>query len=168
MNRVCQRTQDGSYNDIAPAADVGHSRPLSHSLHQCPVVYTEIHMTFAHTSAQTAQPLVFAVAAHGFNCCGGGALFLHAVVLRLPGAITGSARRNIPRSAARGSLCCEGRQLVAPRSGVKRSIWPAGGQRQPALILTPRTPQSRPQCCCADDSQAQKIARTGTKPQPLG
>ena len=140
INRVCQRTQDGSYNDFAPAADVGNSCPLSHLLHQCPVAYTEIHMTFANTSAQTEQPLVFAVAAPGSNCCGGGALFLPAVVLRLPGAITGPARRNIPRSAARGSLCCEGRQLVAPRSGDKRSIWPAGSQRQPALILTPRTP----------------------------
>ena len=164
MNRVCQRTQDGSYSSLAPTADVGHSCPLSHSLHQCPVAYTAIHMTFAHTSAQTEQALVFAVAAHGSNCCGGGALLLPAVVLRLPGAITCPGRRNIPRSAARGSLCCEGRQLVALRSGAKRSIWPAGSQRQAALTLTPRTPQSRPQCCYADNSQTQKIARTGTKP----
>ena len=164
MNRVCQRTQDGSYSSLAPTADVGHSCPLSHPLHQSPAAYTEIHMTFTHTSAQTEQPLVFAVAAHGSNCCGGGALFLPAVVLRLDGAITGPGRRNFPRCAARGSLCCEGRQLVAPRSGDKRSIWPAGSQRQPALILTPRTPQSRPQSCCADVSQAQKIVRTGTKP----
>ena len=164
MNRVCQHTQNGSYNGAMSTADVRHSCPLSHALHQCPVVYTEIHMTFAHTSAQTAQPLVFAVAAHGSNCCCGGALFLPAFVLRLPGAITGPGRRNIPRSAARGCLCCEGRKLVAPRSGVKRSIWPAGSQRQPALILTPRTPQSRPQSCCADVSQARKIARTGRKP----
>ena len=142
----------------------GTRAPRSHLLHQCPVAYTEIHMTFANTSAQTEQPLVFAVAAHGSNCCGGGALFLPAVVLRLPRAITGPGRRNIPRSAARGSVCCEGGQLVAPRSGAKRSIWPAGSQRQPTLILTPRTPQSRPHCCCADDSQTQKIARTGTKP----
>ena len=164
MNRLCQRTQDESYNGLAPTANVGHSCTLSHSLHQCQVAYTKIHMTFAHTSVQTEKPLVFAVAAHGSNCCGGGALFLSAVVLRLPDAITGPGRGNIPRGVARGSLCCEGRQLVAPRSGAKRSIWPAGSQRQPALILTPRTPQSRPQSCCADVSQAQKIVRTGTKP----
>ena len=164
MNRVCQRTQNGSNNSLAPAADVGHSCSLIHSLQQCSEIYTEIRMNFAHTSAHTEQRLVFAVAAHGSNCCGGGALFLPTVVLWLPDAITGPGRRNIPRSAARGSLCCERRQLVAPRSGAKRSIWPADTQRQPALMLTPRTPQSRPQCCCADDSQAQKIAWTGTKP----
>ena len=164
MNKVCQRTQSESYYELAPDADIGHSCSLIHSLHQRPVTYTEIRMTFALTAARTERPLVFAVAAHGSNCCGGGALFLPAEVLLLPGAITGPGRQNIPRNAARRSLCCEGRQLVAPRPGAKRSTWPAGSQRQPALILTPRTPQSLPHCCRANDSQAQKIARTGTKP----
>lgn len=128
---------------LAPAADAAHACVLSHSLQQSPNAYTDIHMTSAHTSTRSLnQRHVFANAAHGADRYGGGALFWSAVVLRLPRAITGQARRNIPRSAARRSLRGQRRQLVAPRSGAKRSQWPAVSQRQPALNLTLRTPRT--------------------------